>query len=214
MLGSCLAGCGTLLLAMVPAIIVVVVSLRVRDAAERGKRIIAFVSLALNLMAILGFLSFLYVRPAFLNLGLLHALPFLTRFTFNPWILHSFVIVSLLIIGFLHWIFRKHIRDKHGFSVVTIAIMLISLCMWVLGSTFHYGLSGRLLVGSGLSTKMLVPLHSLIIFFIFFVALTWLYAQHIRRGRSLWLCSIFLLFCGLVSYHFFAWYLPTFALAR
>jgi multisubunit Na+/H+ antiporter MnhF subunit len=213
MFGGYIAGFASLVLVMLPGIVILLVSLRLRDGTEKGKRIIAFISLAANLMAILGFLSFLYARPTFLNLNVLHALPLLTRFIFNPWILHSFMMVTFLIIGLLHWVYRKPLRREHSFSVITIVILLITLCLWILGSTFHYGLTGRILVGGRLSTKMLIPLHSLITFLLFFVVLTVLYSRYLRKRRFMWFLSIFLLLCGLVSYHFFAWYLPTFSLS-
>jgi hypothetical protein len=212
MSASYMAGYGSVLLVMLPAIIMLLVSMRTGNSAERAKRIISFVSLGINLMALLGFLGFLYVRPTFLNLNMLHALPFLTRFVFNPWILHTFLIMVLLILGILHLGFRKALVNEHGFLVITIATLLVTMCMWVLGSTFHYGLVGRLFVGASLSTKMLVPLPSLIIFSLSFLALIGLHFRYIRKCRFLWVLSIILLACGLVPYYFFAWYLPTFPL--
>jgi hypothetical protein len=209
---SLCAGCGSILLVMLPGIVALLASMRMRDPSERAKHIISFVSLGINLIALLGFLGFLYVRPTFMNLNMQHVLPFLTRLVFNPLILQLLMVLALLILGVLHLDFRKSLVNEHGFSVITIATMLITMCMWILGSTFHYGLVGKLLVGGSLSTRMLVPLSSLIIFAIFFLALTGLYFRYIRKRRFLWLLSIILLACGLVPYYFFAWYLPTFPL--
>lgn len=212
MLGSYIAGFAVIVMVMLPGLILALAGMGTGDAADKGKHIIGFVSLAFNLVAMLGFLGFLYVKPTYLNLHMLHALPFLTRSVFNPWILHSFTMVVLLIAGVLHWIFRKPLRGEHGFSIVTIVVLLVSICLWALGSTFHYGLAGKLFVGGRLSTAMFVPLHAAIVFFLFFGALTGLYVRHIRKRRFLWLLSIILLCCSLVAYHAFAWYLPTFPL--
>lgn len=209
-----LAGCIALLLALLPGIIAILASMPRSDVVGRGKRLIAFLALTLNLVAILGFLESLYVKPAFAKLSFLYALPSLTRFVFNPWFDSIFILISMLILCAVIMMIRKPLRRSPGFSMITMVTVITALCMWVLGSIFHYGLTGRMLAGGQVLSKMLVPLHSLIAFFLFFIVITGLYARYVRQGKRLWLLSVFLIFCGLCAYHSFAWYLPTFPLPR
>ena len=205
-----LAGFGSILLAMAPGIFIMLLSMRIRDISERGKHCISFVALSVNLITLMGFLSFLYVRPTYHSLNMLQSLPFLTRFIFNPWIFHTFIIAGLLIIGILHRGFRRSLRDKHGFSIVTIAVLLVTMCMWVLGSIFHYGVAGKMFVGGNLSSTRLIPLHALLIFFLFYIAMVGLYVRYIRKRRGLWIVSVFVLMCGLVAYFFMSGICPPF----
>ncbi len=203
-----------LLLVLLPGIIMVLVSMRRSEAVERGKRLNAFVSLTLNLFAILGFLTSLYVKPAFAALNIQHALPSLTRFVLNPWFDNVCMLLTMLALCAALMAFRRLLHRRSGFSMITIASVITALCMWILGDVFRYGLAGRVLAGGHVLGKMLIPLHSLLAFSFFFAILTGLYARHIRQPRSLWLFSIVLIFFGLCAYHAFAWYLPTFPLSR